>query len=158
MTDPTLDPEIPGTRHPFASDMTFAVPVTVRGYELDVNGHLNQAVYHQYAEHARWEVLRAAGLVPDKMRLSGLGPVVLESTVKYRRELHLGDEITVTCECRWGEGKAFWMDQQIRKLDGTVSAEFSVVLGLMDLDARKLVSNPGKRFLELAESPDVLGL
>ncbi|MEV5647015.1 acyl-CoA thioesterase [Nocardia sp. NPDC052254] len=138
--------------------MTFSVPVTVRGYELDVNGHLNQAVYHQYAEHARWELLRAAGLVPDKMQLSGLGPVVLESNVKYRRELHLGDEITVTCECRWGSGKVFWMDQQIRKLDGTVSAEISVVLGLMDLDARKLVPNPSERFLELAEYADTLGL
>ncbi|WP_237754921.1 acyl-CoA thioesterase [Nocardia nova] len=134
------------------------MPVTVRGYELDVNGHLNQAVYHQYAEHARWELLRAAGLVPDKMQLSGLGPVVLESNVKYRRELHLGDEITVTCECRWGDGKVFWMDQQIRKLDGTVSAEVSVVLGLMDLRARKLVPNPGERFLELAESAETLGL
>ncbi|MEU6559557.1 acyl-CoA thioesterase [Nocardia nova] len=134
------------------------MPVTVRGYELDVNGHLNQAVYHQYAEHARWELLRAAGLVPDKMQLSGLGPVVLESTVKYRRELHLCDEITITCECRWGDGKVFWMDQQIRKLDGTVSAEVSVVLGLMDLRARKLVPNPGERFLELAESAETLGL
>lgn len=138
--------------------MTFSVPVTVRGYELDGNGHLNQAVYHQYAEHARWEMLRAAGLVSDKMQLSGLGPVVLESNVKYRRELHLGDEITVTCECRWGTGKAFWMDQQIHKIDGTVSAEFSVVLGLMDLQARKLVPNPGRRFLELAESAEILGL
>ncbi|GAB2729590.1 acyl-CoA thioesterase [Nocardia thraciensis] len=138
--------------------MTFSVPVTVRGYELDVNGHLNQAVYHQYAEHARWEVLRAAGLVPDKMRLAGVGPVVLESTVKYLRELHLGDEVTVTSEFEWGEGKVFRMRQQIIKLDGTVSAEFAVVLGLMDLTARKLVSNPIERFLELAESGEALGL
>ena len=40
----------------------FQVRVTVRGYELDSLGHLNQAVYLQYAEHARWEILRAAGL------------------------------------------------------------------------------------------------
>lgn len=138
--------------------MTFSVPVTVRGYELDVNGHLNQAVYHQYAEHARWEMFRAAGLVPDKIRLSGLGPVVLESNAKYLRELHLGDEVTITCTCRWGPGKVFWMDQQIVKLDGAVSAEFSVVLGLMDLAQRRLVAHPSERFLELAESAELLGL
>ncbi|MBB5916275.1 acyl-CoA thioester hydrolase [Nocardia transvalensis] len=138
--------------------MTFSVPVTVRGYELDVNGHLNQAVYHQYAEHARWEVLRAAGLVPDKMRLQGVGPVVLESTARYLRELHLGDEVTVTCACEWGEGKAFRMRQEIVKLDGTISAEFDVVLGLMDLTTRKLVPNPIERFLELADSREALGL
>jgi YbgC/YbaW family acyl-CoA thioester hydrolase len=138
--------------------MTFTVPVTVRGYELDVNGHLNQAVYHQYAEHARWEALRAAGLVPDKMLHNGLGPVVLESTVKHLRELHLGDEVTVSCEFEWGTGKAFRMLQQIRKLDGTVSAEFTVVTGLMDLTTRRLVPNPKERFRELSESTEVLGL
>ncbi len=138
--------------------MTFSVHVTVRGYELDVNGHMNQAVYHQYAEHARWEALRAAGLVPDKMRVDGLGPVVLESTVKHLRELHLTDEVTVTCQFEWGEGKAFWIHQQIRTLDGTVCAEFTVVLGLMDLTLRRLVPNPVERFRALAESPDVLDL
>jgi acyl-CoA thioester hydrolase len=40
----------------------FHVRVAVRGYELDVNGHLNRAHYLHYAEHARWECLRAAGL------------------------------------------------------------------------------------------------
>ena len=138
--------------------MTFSVPVTVRGYELDVNGHLNQAVYHQYAEHARWEVMRAAGLVPEKLRPAGIGPVVLESTVKHLRELHLGDEASITCATEWGPGKAFRMHQQIIKLDGTVSAEFHVVLGLMDLTARRLVPNPTERLLELVDSPHALGL
>ena len=31
----------------------YSVPVTVRGYETDVQGHLNQSVYVNYAEHAR---------------------------------------------------------------------------------------------------------
>lgn len=38
----------------------FTVRVTVRAYELDTQGHLNSAVYHQYGDHARWECLRAA--------------------------------------------------------------------------------------------------
>lgn len=33
--------------------MSFSVDVTVRGYELDTQGHLNRAGYLQYAEHAR---------------------------------------------------------------------------------------------------------
>ncbi|MFF0488227.1 acyl-CoA thioesterase [Nocardia sp. NPDC003482] len=138
--------------------MTFSVPVTVRGYEIDVNGHLNQAVYHQYAEHARWEIMRAAGVVPEKLRERNLGPVVLESTIKYRRELYLGDEVRVTCAFDWGTGKVFHFHQQILKLDGTVSAEIDVVTGVMDLTVRKLVSNPADRFRELADSPDLIGL
>ncbi|MFI9593032.1 acyl-CoA thioesterase [Nonomuraea sp. NPDC052265] len=42
--------------------MTFSVRIAVRGYELDTQGHLNNVVYHQYGDHARWECLRAAGV------------------------------------------------------------------------------------------------
>ncbi|TQM32117.1 acyl-CoA thioesterase [Nocardia bhagyanarayanae] len=138
--------------------MTFSVPVVVRGYELDTQGHLNQAVYLQYAEHARWELLRAAGLGQEKLIESGVGPVVLETNIKYLRELRGGDEVTISCEFAWTEGKIFRMRQQIRKLDGTVSAEVAVVGGLLDLAERKLVADPGERFRALAERPDLLGL
>ncbi|WP_330180421.1 acyl-CoA thioesterase [Nocardia sp. NBC_01503] len=138
--------------------MPFSVPITVRGYELDINGHLNQAVYLQYAEHARWEMLKAAGTPGEKLVASGIGPVVLENNIKYFRELHLGDEVTVSCEFEWAGGKVFRMRQEIRKLDGTVSAELTVTAGVMDLKARKLVADPGAALRRLAEAPDVLGL
>ncbi|NEW42894.1 acyl-CoA thioesterase [Nocardia cyriacigeorgica] len=138
--------------------MTFSVPVVVRGYELDTQGHLNQAVYLQYAEHARWELLRAAGVAQDKLIASGVGPVVLEQNIKYLRELRGGDEVDITCEFEWQDGKVFTMRQQIRKLDGTVSAEFRVTGGLLDLTARKLVADPRDRFRALADRADLLGI
>lgn len=138
--------------------MAFSVPVTVRGYELDINGHLNQAVYLQYAEHARWELLKAAGIAGDKMVAAGIGPVVLEQTIKYQRELHLGDEVTVSCEFEFTGGKIFRMRQRIVKLDGTVSAEIDAVSGILDLAARKLVADPGAALRAVADSPDALGL
>lgn len=139
-------------------NMTFSVPITVRGYELDINGHLNQAVYVQYAEHARWELLRAAGLPGDKLVAAGIGPVVLEQNIKYFRELHLGDEVTVSCAFEWSGGKVFTIRQQIVKLDGTVSAQVDVVTGILDLKARKLVADPAAALRALSDSPDALGL
>ncbi|MGS2805025.1 acyl-CoA thioesterase [Nocardia sp. MW-W600-9] len=138
--------------------MTFSVPVLVRGYELDTQGHLNHAVYHQYGEHARWELIRAAGIPQDKFFASGIGAVVLESTIKYRRELRGGDEVTVTATCEWDGGKVFRFHHQIIKLDGTVSAEITVVAGAMDLTSRKLVADPAEHFRGLAERPELLGL
>jgi acyl-CoA thioester hydrolase len=44
------------------------------------------------------------------------------------------------------------------RTDGTLSAEVSVVGGLLDLDARRLVADPPGRFRELATHPDMLGL
>ncbi|WP_109526977.1 MULTISPECIES: acyl-CoA thioesterase [Nocardia] len=138
--------------------MSFSTQVMVRGYELDTQGHLNQAVYLQYGEHARWGLLRAAGVAQEKLIADGIGPVVLETTIKYKRELRGGDEVTIDCAFEWSGGKTFRIRQEIRKLDDTVAAEISVIGGILDLTARKLVADPGARLRVLAERPELLGL
>ncbi|ATO12963.1 thioesterase [Micromonospora sp. WMMA2032] len=136
----------------------FRVRVTVRGYELDTQGHLNQAVYLQYAEHARWECLRAAGVAQDRLIAGGVGPVALEVTVRYLRELRGGDEVDVTCEFRWGEGKTFQIVQDFTRPDETPVASVTGVGGLLDLTARRLVPDPRERFRALATDPTPMGL
>ncbi|CAL9618308.1 acyl-CoA thioesterase [Streptomyces sp. enrichment culture] len=136
----------------------FSVPVTVRGYETDTQGHLNQSVYLNYAEHARWSLLQAAGISQAELVASGVGPVALETTIRFRRELLAGDEVTVSCAFEWGEGKTFRIRQVVTKTDGTVAAEIDAVGGLMDLSERKLVADPRQRFKELAAEPELFGL
>ncbi|MFJ4621947.1 acyl-CoA thioesterase [Streptomyces sp. NPDC088812] len=136
----------------------FSVRVTVRGYETDVQGHLNQAVYLNYAEHARWSLLRAAGITQAGLIGRGIGPVALETTIRYRRELLAGDEVDVTCAFAWGEGKTFTIEQTVRKADGTVAAELTAVGGLLDLEKRRLVAHPREYFNELASDPSLFGL
>ncbi|MEU9517659.1 acyl-CoA thioesterase [Streptomyces sp. NPDC048224] len=136
----------------------FSVPVTVRGYETDTQGHLNQSVYLNYAEHARWSLLQAAGIRQAELVAGGVGPVALETTVRYRRELLAGDEVTVSCAFEWGEGKTFRIRQVVTKADGTVAAEIDAVGGLMDLTERRLVPDPRQRFRKLAADPELFGL
>ncbi|MGW7254222.1 acyl-CoA thioesterase [Streptomyces sp. NPDC054834] len=136
----------------------FSVRVTVRGYETDVQGHLNQAVYLNYAEHARWTLLKAAGISQAELIGRGVGPVALETTIRYRRELLAGDEVDVTCEFEWGDGKTFRIRQEIRKVDGTVAAEVIGVGGILDLEERKLVADPREIFKELASDLSLFGL
>ncbi|MGP4083948.1 acyl-CoA thioesterase [Streptomyces sp. KR55] len=136
----------------------FSVPVTVRGYETDVQGHLNQAVYLNYAEHARWSLLQAAGISQAGLISRGVGPVALETTIRYKRELLAGDEVEVTCAFEWGDGKTFRIEQTIRKTDGTVAAEITAVGGLLNLKERKLVASPQDYFKELASDPAQFGL
>ncbi len=136
----------------------FRVRVTVRGYELDTQGHLNQAVYLQYGEHARWECLRAAGLAQERLIAAGVGPVTLEVTLRYLRELRGGDEVDVSCEFHWGERRTFRVEQHYTRADGTPVATLSGVGGLLDLSTRRLVADPGARFRELAGDPRPLNL
>ncbi|MGH8984894.1 MAG: acyl-CoA thioesterase [Acidimicrobiia bacterium] len=136
----------------------FSVRFTVRSYEIDTLGHLNGAFYVSYADHTRYECSRAAGVDPDVLREAGLGPVNLETTIRYLAELRYGDEVEVTCAFLWGEGKSFRARQEFRRVDGTVAAEVTSVCGLLDLQARKLVPEPRERWRSLATAPEVLGL
>ena len=128
----------------------FQVRIRVRGYELDTQGHLNQAIYLQYAEHARWEFLGAAGISQDRLIESGVGPVALETTIRYRRELRGGDDVDVSCVFRNHGGKTFVIEQDYRRPDGTQAAELTALCGLMDLTSRTLVANPLAHFRKLA--------
>jgi acyl-CoA thioester hydrolase len=136
---------------------SFQVWITVRGYELDTQGHLNQAVYLQYAEHARWELLRAAGISQDRLLATGIGPVALETTIRYKQELRGGDEVAVSCAFNWGDGKTFRLTQEFRRPDGALSAELTAVGGLLDLRERRLVPEPRKHLLALATVPELIG-
>jgi acyl-CoA thioester hydrolase len=134
----------------------FRVPIAVRGYELDTNGHLNQAVYLLYAEHSRRECMRAAGIAEEKLQAAGVGPVILETTIRFRRELRDGDEVDVSCELVWGEGKTFRISHEIRRVDGTVAAELDVLAGVLDRRTRRLVPDPAAVLRSLASAPEVL--
>ncbi len=46
---------------------------------------------------------------------AAVGPVVPETTIRFRRELLAGDEVEVTCAFEWGEGETFRIRQIIRK-------------------------------------------
>ncbi|MEC3978984.1 acyl-CoA thioesterase [Amycolatopsis sp. H20-H5] len=127
----------------------FRTRIKVRHYELDTLGHLNHSVYHSYAEVARLELLELSGALGGGLRDARLASVLLESHISFRRELRAGDVVDVTCETKFGSGKTFHMDSNIYKLDGTLSAEITCTLGLMELDLRKLVADPRGR-LELA--------
>jgi acyl-CoA thioester hydrolase len=134
----------------------FRTRVKVRTYELDTLGHLNHAVYHSYAEVARLELFELAGGLGQGMRDARLASVLLESHIVFRRELVAGDVVEVTCETKFGTGKTFQMDSNIYKLDGTLSAEITCTIGLMDLDRRKLVEDPRGRLLLAGVDPKVL--
>jgi acyl-CoA thioester hydrolase len=85
-----------------------------------------------------------------------LAAVLLESHISFRRELRAGDVVDITCDTKFGSGKTFRMNSNIYKIDGTLSAEITCTLGLMDLEKRKLVEDPRGRFALAGVDPTVL--
>jgi acyl-CoA thioester hydrolase len=136
----------------------FQVRIAVRGYELDLQGHVNQAVYLQYGEHARWLCFQAAGLTPEVLITARVGPVVLETTIRYLQELRAGDEVDVTCTFGWGAGKTFRVEQDYTRADGVPVARLTSVAGLLDRDLRRLVPDPVERLRSLAADTSRIGM
>lgn len=72
----------------------FEYRLQVRGYELDSYGHVNNAVYLNYYEQARWELVRQCGIF-DMMITSELLLVVTDIKIRFSREAKLFDKILI---------------------------------------------------------------
>lgn len=68
----------------------------VRSYEIDQNGHVNNAVYLNYAEALTVEHAEAAGLGRAWTEAHGGAWVVRRHEIEYLRPARLGDELELT--------------------------------------------------------------
>ncbi|GHG49826.1 MULTISPECIES: acyl-CoA thioesterase [Amycolatopsis] len=138
--------------------MTFHVTIPVRCDDIDSNGHVRGPAYLAYADHARWACVQAAGIEPAKLTTRRIGPVNLETTLRFHRELPPYGEVDVSCDFHWGTGKTSRVTQEFHAPDGTLVAEVASVSGLLDLDRRRLLPDPGAYWRQLAARPELLGL
>lgn len=70
--------------------------MTVRDYECDMQGVVNNAVYQNYLEHARHEFLKSRGLDFARLTADGIIVVVVRAEIDFLRSLRSGDAFDVT--------------------------------------------------------------
>src|ERR1700679_1278725 len=113
--------------------------VLIRESHLDSFNHVNNAAYMVLFEEARWEWITQNGYDLRFIQQTKQGPVVLECTVKFKKELTLREKIRITTEMTDYRGKIGHCAQKMLKEDGTVAAEAVFVVGLFDLQTRRLL-------------------
>jgi acyl-CoA thioester hydrolase len=69
--------------------------IKVRSYECDTYGHVNNAVYLNYLEVARHELLVSLGMDYAALRAAGHGLVVARVDIRYRRPVVEGDALAI---------------------------------------------------------------
>ncbi|MDD4178978.1 MAG: acyl-CoA thioesterase [Candidatus Margulisbacteria bacterium] len=82
----------------------FRLDFTVRDYECDLQGIVNNATYLNYLEHTRHEFLKSAGIDFALMHQKGINLVVVRSEIDYKYSLTSGDKFYVTLKMEL-EGK-----------------------------------------------------
>lgn len=107
--------------------------LTVRGYELDSFGHVNNSVYLQYAETALWNFFKVNGLL-DIIVDEGLFPVVLESSQRYIHELKLLDDVRIDTEMSCTGGIVSYKHNIINKNTGLVACRVTGKLAYVNKD------------------------
>lgn len=74
----------------------FEVSFSVRNYECDQTGVVNNAVSQNYLEHARHEFLKSLSIDFADLARKNVALVVTKATLTYRSHLRSGDTFVVT--------------------------------------------------------------
>ena len=118
---------------------TFESKITVYEKDLDSFGHVNNAVYMEFYEKARWQFITDNGYGLKEVQTLKIGPVILECSIKFRKELKIRETFTVVSKMKQIRGKIMTLHQEMVKEDGSLASEAEFVIGLFDLKARKLI-------------------
>ncbi len=121
------------------SENNFSYPLFIREQHLDSYGHVNNATYVALFEEARWEMSTQRGYGYNKVHATGKGPVILEISLKFMKEVKLRETVTMKVVEVTQDKKITRLKQIMFKENGEIACELSLVAGFFDLKERKLI-------------------
>jgi acyl-CoA thioester hydrolase len=77
------------------SSYDFTLEMSVRDYECDMQGIVNNAVYQNYLEHTRHECMKSVGIDFKRYTMMGVYFVVVRAEIDYKSALSSGDSFIV---------------------------------------------------------------
>ncbi|WP_331561572.1 acyl-CoA thioesterase [Chlorobium sp.] len=90
--------------------------MSVRDYECDMQGIVNNSVYQNYLEHVRHEYLKRVGIDFADYTRKGINLVVVRAELDYRYPLKSGDRFVVGLNFRRESQLKFAFYQDIYRL------------------------------------------
>jgi acyl-CoA thioester hydrolase len=96
----------------------FSYEMSVRDYECDMQGIVNNSVYQNYLEHVRHEYLKEKGIDFNEYTRQGINLVVVRAELDYRSPLGSGDHFLVCLNLKRESALKFSFYQDIYRLPG----------------------------------------
>jgi len=113
--------------------MIFSTEIKIRGYHLDVYGHVNNARWVELLEEARWRWLDQ-DLDLRTWDAAGQGIAVVNLNVNYRRPAHMHDRLEFRCWItKLGGRSAVCHQEVVRQETGERLVDADVTFVLFDL-------------------------
>jgi acyl-CoA thioester hydrolase len=109
---------------------------------IDYNGHMNMAYYNVILDRGADDAFEAIGLGASYAKERRLTTYTAEIHVCYVRELHLGDAVSVTTQLLDADDKRLHFYQEVRHVDGWLSATSEVLALHVDMAGPKVAPMP----------------
>lgn len=106
---------------------------------LDTFGHVNNATYLELFEEARWDWITQNGYGIDRVQSERKGPTILEINLQFKRELKNRQWVEIVSRIGDYKSRVGTCFQNIVDETGAAYCEARFVIGLFDLDQRKLI-------------------
>jgi acyl-CoA thioester hydrolase len=119
----------PQTPSQDASPKFLELELKVRDYECDMDHVVNNAVYLNYLEHARHELLETKGLKFGELSKRGISLVVTRIEVDYKGSLRSGDTFIIRTALQRSGRIRFLFTQHIHRLPDNRLMLSAVVTG-----------------------------
>jgi acyl-CoA thioester hydrolase len=142
-----------------ATDDRSEIHIRSRWGEIDSNGHMRNVAYLDISANSRMEFFNANGYTLTEFFGAGLGPVVLKDEIEYKREVRLGEDLTVTNELAGmsEDSTRFIFRNQFIKDNGKLACKISSLVAFFDIATRKTIAPPEnlmRAILSLPRSED----
>jgi acyl-CoA thioester hydrolase len=112
--------------------------------DVDMNGHVANTTYIEYAVDMRVTFFNSCGFPPQNFLRDGFGPVIKSDFVEYFREVLMLEKISVTIE-NGGfapDGSRFRVVNSIHKDGRVLAARVTSIGGWLSFKERKLIEPP----------------
>lgn len=121
----------------------FIYSLTILESHLDTFGHVNNATYLALYEEARWDFITQNGYGLDRIKQTGVGPIILEANIRFKAELLNREKINIRSQLiEIINPKVYHLRQEMLHSSGKIASDLHLKFGVFDLKKRKLI-RPG---------------
>lgn len=124
-------------------------PMALKEEWIDYNGHLNMAYYNVLFDQGCDGAFELFGMGPTYTATRKMTVYSAEAHVRYLREIHLGDEVQATFQILDYDEKRLHAFQELRHVDGWVSATSEVLTLHIDQSGPKVSPFPKDIFANI---------
>lgn len=106
-------------------------------FHIDALGHVNNLVYIEWMEIGRVQLLEAVNLPIQEMICEGYGPALVETTIRYKVPLYLGDRVSASLWLSQLKGASARIEFQFFNQNGELAAAGAQRGIFIDLESKR---------------------